>query len=984
MKKLLIIVWVMLTVQLHAQVNNIAEGYDLSLNEVIYSKDSGEPNLFIFSMKPHGFVIVSALNEVLAYSYDNVFPISHTLPDHIVYWLDFYNNKTDYLRKHPWQIKEPLKSPTAVEPLLTSAWGQGCFHNEACPPDTLGPCGHVSAGCVAIAIAQIMYYHKQPAKGNGSNSYFCSPYGNLSANFGQTKYRWEEMTDTLHESNSAVATLVSHCGISVNMQYSAHQSAASNSDALDAFRYNFSYLSSTLLSRTDYTEEKWAAMIREDLDKHQPVYYAGSMDNGRHAFVCDGYDSNGLFHFNFGWDAVADGYYSLDSPYGFYNNQEIIRNIAPTSEIPIHSDEHGIIYVTPDGNGDGSSWAQATNDLRSAIFKSNLDLNTIWVKEGHYFGNPEDDYAFLLLQRTHLYGGFRGDEPFDYDLSQRDFEAHPTVLDGNHTQGVICTQTDPNGTAVIIIDGFTIQNGNAYAGGGILTDSRLLLNNCKLCLNHAQSYGGGIRCISPDKEVRFTNCIISNNTAKYGGGIACSGENNTFWNCLVSNNTATTGGGCHLKKDGDFFNCTIVKNEALDDYGGVYVKGNLKMQNCIVWGNTSEGAHTQISSTGSFLYNAIEGDLLGSELNFDASAENDGEVPTFYIRFKNPCPTAGSTGQGGDWRLQPNSLCVDMGKSVPNQPLTDLDGNLRLQHGNNDLGAYESNTVANVIDGYTCEDEPYYYNGTAFPYTGTYSFLYQGASCDSLVILHLFEETVISLVETICKDEIYDFFGTPLSESGHYSTTIDCITYDLDLTVRSESNTFHHWEAEICEGETYNFLGQILNQEGHYSTIIADCQIYELDLTVNPLPTVHCSNDTLIEFAHPFQLFAWGADTYLWSTGDTTQQITVYPVGDMTYSFTVTGFSEKGCCNTASVKVQVKTGQKEMVISPNPASDKVEIYMPNINEVEIYNLYGEQMDHRYVHHEICELDVSRYVSGIYTVHVRELNNHYYKKLVVTH
>ena len=162
---------------------------NLVLLDEIKSIHSDQTNLFVFTFEPQGYVVVSALNEVLAYSFTSSLS-KETLPDPVAYWLELYNRQTDYLLEHPEQVRHPLKSQASVGPLLTSAWGQGCYYNSACPSDNAGPCQHVSAGCVAIAMAQIMYYHKQPITGNGSISYSCSPYGSLSANFGQTTYQW--------------------------------------------------------------------------------------------------------------------------------------------------------------------------------------------------------------------------------------------------------------------------------------------------------------------------------------------------------------------------------------------------------------------------------------------------------------------------------------------------------------------------------------------------------------------------------------------------------------------------------------------------------------------------------------------------------------------------------------------------------------------------------------------------------------------------
>ena len=1097
MKRLLVILLILFATHLQAQVRiGDAEAYStaelfvsqqgkqgkpaLTLSEEIKSEQSGQTNLFVFSIEPKGYVIVSALNNVLAYSFESSMLALEELPDHVAYWLDLYNDQTDYLLQHPDQIKKPTKRQRSVGPLLTSVWGQGCFHNAACPYDVLGPCQHVEAGCVAVAMAQIMYYHKQPLSGNGSITYNYSPYGELSANFGNTIYYWENMVDTVSQSNSAVAKLISHCGISVRMKYGPSLSIASNENACNAFRQFFSYPTASLSRRVAFNDEAWLTMIINDLDENLPVYYSGSSDIGGHAFVCDGYDTNGLFHFNFGWDGLYDGYYTLDAPYGFSIGQCVIHSIFPLFDIPINGDNNGIIYVAPDGTGDGSSWEQATSELQLAIFKSYVNKNTIWVKEGTYYGDLSEDYAFRLIPSCKLYGGFKGDEPFDYDLSLRDFNAHPSILDGNHSQGVIDVIPISEFTPTII-DGFTIQNG--FGRSGILLSNKTRVKNCKICHNnsrnnggginhhptvepkgvlvenceffdndavsggaisdignatyiscsvydnHASHSGGGIYCTANGKASQFINCTINNNSALNGGGIYSNGTNSTFWSCLINNNTAQIGGGCYLNNGASLYNCTIVKNEAQNDYGGLYydlTTSQNEIKNCIVWGNASQGEYPQIVPTDAYSHCAIQDDESTSQLNFNAMTENDGNTPDFYVRFENADVTTGIEGQGGDWRLRPNSLCIDRVSSIPNQPTTDLEGNPRKRHRNVDLGAYESNTVANFINVYYCEETPYYYHGSLLPTLGTYTFLFHTISYDSLVIIQMQEPPPSThLSEKICENETYDFFGTSLNKSGYYSTTIDCITYDLELTVEAlkvvsmkeeicEGQTFNFFgtpideagmyydtinctayeldlsvnpsflstmEGEICEGETYDFFGRRLNQRGLYYHSI-DCKTYELDLNVNPRPTLHCTNDTLVEYGNPVLLIASGADSYLWSTGDTTDRITIFPITDQKYS--VQGFSQNGCSEMAWVTVKVSKETDDMVLFPNPANDIVNIYMPLIEEVEVFNLFGLRMNHVDAEREVVELDVSTYPTGVYVVYVRQLNNHHYKKLVIQH
>ena len=1051
----------------------------LTLTETIKSEQSGQANLFVFSIEPTGFVIVSATNDVLAYSFSSTMPQSIALPAHINYWLDLYNQATDYLIAHPDAKQEPTTFDREVGPLMNSCWGQGCFHNEACPVDSLGPCDHASAGCVAIAMAQILYYHKYPLTGEGEVSYNCSPYGTLSANFGETTYHWDEMADTLHDSNPAVAQLIYHCGLAVKMHYSAHESYSYFSTANNALRNHFRFPTANLKFRTNYDDERWMKLIKQDLDKLLPVYYRGVSSLGGHAFVCDGYDANGLFHFNFGWDGVADGYYTLSNPSGFSSQQVIIHDILPINNIPIHSDEHNIVYVSPDGTGDGSSWVEATNDLQGALFNSHFNDYVIWVKEGSFKGDPSNEYAFLLMHNSRIYGGFKGDEPFDYDLSLRDFEAHPCILDGDHRQGVINVLPYVNSDEVVI-DGFIIQNGVADEGGGLLLSSHTTLSNCKICNNSAFQNGGGIstslnsvdiqvincdffgneakdggaihdkggitfrRCNIHDNIASnnggginssgssvpsvYINCTVNNNSALKGGGIYSNQSRSSYWSCLLNNNTAENGGGCY--GESNFFNCTIVRNKGSENYGGIYNTQitSHEIKNCIIWGNVSQGEYEQIGPIMNLIDCAVQNEYLTPTSNLWLATENDGDSPNCYVRFVDPTVDAGCEGHGGNWRLQSRSTCINRGDSITQQPDTDMDGNPRLRHGKVDLGAYETNTASHLINLDFCETAPYYHDSVYIPMPGTYTFLYPGASYDSLVILNMTVENIL-LKEEICELETYDFFGESLNEAGLYSTVFDCKNYQLELTVNPvfEGNIT---EITLCEGDTYDFHGTILNEAGLYTDTL-DCAIYKLDLTikptpiynteksickgeryyffgtlldesghyynevpctgkyyldlnVQPLPLLQCSNDTTVVLGTPAILEVAGADSYLWSTGDTTTRIVVYPEVDQYYE--ITGSFENGCSSSKRIRVKVVEENKneDICLFPNPANDKVNIYKKNIDEVTIFNVLGEPVERISAHRVNTILDVSQYESGIYIVMVRVLNNRYYTKLIIQH
>ena len=293
---------------------------------------SGKPNHYVINLKNNkGFIIVSADDvaiPVWAYAFIGNFD-TQQMPENVLKTMEDYEKQLTYLinNKIPatkaiaelWRKyikgRSSKAAPPAFGPLLTSVWSQGCFYNDSTPVDPAGPCGHVVTGCVATAMAQVLFYHQSPNSGSGFHSYN-SNYGTLSADFANTTYNWTAMTDTLDAQSSAaavsaVATLISHCGIAVDMNYTAGSSGAYSADAANAFVHYFNYdLDLSLKHRDNYPDSVWEQMVRTELDSLRPLYYDGS-GSGGHAFVCDGYQGSHYFHFNWGWSGSYNGYFLL-------------------------------------------------------------------------------------------------------------------------------------------------------------------------------------------------------------------------------------------------------------------------------------------------------------------------------------------------------------------------------------------------------------------------------------------------------------------------------------------------------------------------------------------------------------------------------------------------------------------------------------------------------------------------------------------------
>ena len=745
-------------------------------------------NIYIYNIGEQGFVIVSGntvLPPVLGYSDQGTFPSMEDAPENFRSWIEHYSEMIDFAiangiapdAKVQRQWDEAAigifpKSNRSVNPLVSTRWNQDCYYNEYCPEAAGwgwggwggGPCGHVYAGCVACAMAQVMKYWDHPAHGYGSHSYVHSEYGQQSADFGNTTYQWSQMPDEIYDSNNAIATLMYHCGVSVNMNYSPSGSGAYSNDVETALRSYFGYCGAKYRMKSSYTDEGWDNMLMAELDLSHPIYYSGAHEESGHAFVCDGYDNDGLMHFNFGWSGSGDGYYSTLDVNSYNQGQAVVVNIYP---VAIQADANGIIYVTTDGTGDGSSWANATSNLEIATSRSNGNNVKVWVKKGTYYGdvnNPEG--AFYITENNLVYGSFNGDEAPNYDISQRDFVNNASILDGQGERRVLWQENNLSAGTAAMWDGFTLQNGSSGNGAGAYLNNHVTLSNCTIRDNHTNTFGGGLYLNSGGSMARtfINNCTITGNSASMGGGV-CDRVGGTFTNCNICNNTASTkGGGLYLyinteptltncifanntaKSAGAIYdrgiltasNCDFVMNYGLDSIGGVFNENHYNSYtNCIFWGNKAKEDQNQLEGESRFEYCAVQGGVEGTEI-INLAAENDGEEPGFYVRFSNPAEGAGTAYQAADWTIQARSICLNAGK--PNTigvGVTDIYGNPRIQNGCIEIGAYESCAPLTLIEETVHENESYEFHGQNLTEPGYYTVVLEGADCDSVVGLTL-------------------------------------------------------------------------------------------------------------------------------------------------------------------------------------------------------------------------------------------------------
>ena len=278
----------------------------------------------------NGFIIVSAderAKDILGYSDAGTFNADN-LPENFRSWLTVYESEIESLNNPALQSTtapetvEPILKATAIKPsvapLALTKWDQGDPYDIHTP---VGPIAKTPTGCAATAMAQIMKYHNHPAKGTGSHSYTSETLKfALSADF-NTTYDWANMTNT-YDANSteaqrnAVAKLMYHCGISINMDYNSEDggSAAIPTDVVIALVKYFDYDKTIQFQkRNNYSYAAWTNLLKLELSESRPVFYGGQGSGGGHAFVCSGYDTNDKFHINWGWGGQSDGYYELSA-----------------------------------------------------------------------------------------------------------------------------------------------------------------------------------------------------------------------------------------------------------------------------------------------------------------------------------------------------------------------------------------------------------------------------------------------------------------------------------------------------------------------------------------------------------------------------------------------------------------------------------------------------------------------------------------------
>jgi hypothetical protein len=341
--------------------NRAVAAESLKLAE-IYTQDDGETALYRFQLPEKGFVVVSASTTtppVLAYSFNNDFEMIPPVRD----LFHLYKGEIAYAEKEHWDAKPkaaadwqryladeftPAKASGATGgPLLTTTWDQSKYYNTYCPWDIQAGDYYdyrVPNGCVALACAQLMNYHRYPKHGVGMVTYIPQGYPRQTVNFYQHEYHYDAMTNHPTSYANEIAKLAYHFGVAIQMNYNYDGSGSNTTLAKNKLNSIFQFDQSiTSYFRDNYfdsTVTEYIQVLKNEIDQHRVIYNSGCTQTyaSCHAYLLDGYDEDDRFSINYGWGGSSNGYYAIDNfvagPLHFDYGSETVVNIFPSGAIP--------------------------------------------------------------------------------------------------------------------------------------------------------------------------------------------------------------------------------------------------------------------------------------------------------------------------------------------------------------------------------------------------------------------------------------------------------------------------------------------------------------------------------------------------------------------------------------------------------------------------------------------------------------------------
>ena len=342
--------------------------------------------LALWGYEDGGFAVISretSLPPVLGYT-DGPTDFNNMAPS-LRHYLETLNGYLDFCLENGQEFKNVFynRQNTSVSPLVKTKWDQAApYYNMT--PTYRGQ--HCLTGCVATAAAQVLNFSQLPKTCRGYTYYNTTinedQRTRVACNYYDMHFDWDNMKNSYSVSNSAqkkaVAELMYACGVATNMGYGTDGSGAYPRTMAQGMNDFFDGIKATFYG------SMVPDVVYEELDNGRPLCYSGANESGGHAFVIDGYDSEGLVHCNMGWSGGGDGYYTVTDMNGYPTTQDLIQVVpddTPREKFtPVKDLENMTVscdYCHPDSDIVEGKWYFLHNVGRSCHTLSQGKGNTL-------------------------------------------------------------------------------------------------------------------------------------------------------------------------------------------------------------------------------------------------------------------------------------------------------------------------------------------------------------------------------------------------------------------------------------------------------------------------------------------------------------------------------------------------------------------------------------------------------------------------------
>ena len=275
-----------------------------------------------------GLVIVAGddvARPILGFAPEATLAADGTLPPPMQEWLSDMErqirqaqaNGMEQSQEVARQWMDPQAGDVVFE-METAKWGQGMPYKAQCPKDNDTIC---ATGGVPTAYAILMKYYEQPAQGNDTTELYYTRTKHLPVPSRDLNhpYDWKNMPleykagEYTDEEADNVAQLMADIGAAIKADYS--NSGTTGSVVRSPVFRHFGYNPGTYKRKSDYADNEWNALLRQEIGKNRPVLYRGqgAADDAGHAFILYGYTDDDYFCVNWGWNGSHNGLFALDA-----------------------------------------------------------------------------------------------------------------------------------------------------------------------------------------------------------------------------------------------------------------------------------------------------------------------------------------------------------------------------------------------------------------------------------------------------------------------------------------------------------------------------------------------------------------------------------------------------------------------------------------------------------------------------------------------